>query len=105
MPKFHVEVPHQLGQETAVERMKSFLERVRKRYEDQVKNLQIDWRENALDCSFRTYGFNIKGGVDVQPDKVDVSGDIPFAAAMFKGRIESSIRDELEKVLSDRQQA
>ena len=100
MPAFKIEVPHDLGQEQASDRLKGFLEKVRQRYQSQVKDLEESWTENNLNFSFRTYGFNIKGNVAVESESVKVDGGLPLAAIAFKGKIEQSIREELEKVLA-----
>jgi hypothetical protein len=93
-------VPHQLGQQQAVERLNSFLEKVQQRYKDQVSEMEGTWVGNVLSFAFKTYGFKIKGNAAVEQDQVKLDGDLPLAAMMFKGRIEQSIRDELEKLLA-----
>jgi hypothetical protein len=35
----------------------------------------------------------------VEPNEVKINGALPFAAMMFKGKIEQSVREELEKAL------
>ncbi|MBA2114916.1 polyhydroxyalkanoic acid system family protein [Bremerella alba] len=102
MPGFKVEVPHPLGQEEAASRVKSLLEHLRGRFDGQVKDMQQTWtEEDVMQFSFKTAGLTIKGEMDVQPNSVVVSGDLPFAAMLFKGRIESSIKEELAKCLSE----
>jgi hypothetical protein len=96
-------VPHQLGQEEAVSRLKGFFEKVKQRYQNQVSDLQETWVENALDFAFKTYGFHIKGRMAVEPSDVKFEGQIPFAAMMFKGKIEQTIRDEIHRVLTSPQ--
>lgn len=44
--------------------------------------------------------FNLAGTLAVGPDRVDVRGDLPFAARPFKGRIETMIREELGRLLA-----
>ena len=100
MPGIGMEIAHQLGEDQAAERLKGFLERVRQSYESQVSNLSESWDGNILSFAFTTYGFNIKGTVAVTPETVQFNGELPFAAMMFKGKIEQSIRNELEKVLA-----
>jgi putative polyhydroxyalkanoate system protein len=100
MPKFSVNASHQLGEEQAVERLKGFLEKVKDRYQSQVSNIQETWNGNQLDFQFTSYGFNIKGLLTAADDDVKIDGDLPFAAMMFKGRIEQTIRDELNRLLA-----
>ena len=100
MPGFNIEVPHQLSQEDAAERLKGFLDKIRERYQSQVKDLEESWDGNTLNYSFKTYGFKIQGEVKVEPESVTMQGDIPLAAVAFKGKITQSIKDELEKILA-----
>jgi hypothetical protein len=100
MPSLSLTVPHGLGQAEALTRLQGFLEKLKQRHQDKVSNLEEQWQDNRLDYSFSTYGFNIKGDLTVEPDKVQVNGALPFAAMMFKGKIEQTIRDELTRLLS-----
>jgi hypothetical protein len=100
MPSLKLSFPHQLGQEEAVARLKSLLTKVKDKYQDQVSDLQESWNDNTLSFSFRTYGFNVNGDVVVQPSEVQLDGQIPFAAMMFKGKIEGALRDQLAKELA-----
>ncbi len=100
MPSLKITVPHQLGQAEAVMRLKGFLAKVKERYQNQVSDLEETWSDNTLDFGFKTYGFQIKGRMVVEPAEVQFEGQIPFAAMMFKGKIEQTIRDEINRVLT-----
>ena len=100
MPKLSVAVPHELGKEEATSRVKGFAEKLNERYQDQAKDLEHAWEDDTLSFSFRTMGMNFKGAIAVAEDAVNIDGDLPFAAMMFKGKIESSCREELTKLLS-----
>ena len=100
MPGFSIEVPHELGQQQASGRLRGFLDKVRERYQSQVIDLEETWTENNLNFGFKTYGISVQGNVDVQPEAVKVAGKLPLAAIAFRGKIEQSIREELEKVLA-----
>ncbi|MEX2559164.1 MAG: polyhydroxyalkanoic acid system family protein [Pirellulales bacterium] len=100
MPKFSMSVPHTLGREQATERLKGFLAKIKERHKDQVSNLQEEWAGNLLKFSFTTFGFKIGGATTVEENEVKLDGDIPFAAMMFKGKIEQEIRESLNKVLA-----
>jgi Putative polyhydroxyalkanoic acid system protein (PHA_gran_rgn) len=100
MPKLSIAVPHSLSQQEATERLKGLLAKVMEKYKSQMSNVEEQWNDNALAFGFSTYGFPIKGTVDVGASEVTLDGDLPFAAMMFKGKIEQGVRDELEKVLA-----
>ncbi len=100
MPSLSIKVPHSLSAEEATSRLKSFFEKLKERHADKMSNLEESWDGNRLAYAFSTFGFNIKGDMNVEPNEVAVNGTLPFAAMMFKGKIEQSVREELEKVLA-----
>ena len=100
MPEFSTEISHSLGKEEALARLKSFLDQVSERYKDQVSELKGEWNDNVLNFMLTTYGFTVDGQLTVEEDAARLHGKLPFAAAMFKGKIEGSIASELKKALA-----
>jgi len=100
MPSLTISVPHTLTAEEATARLKSLFEKLKERHADKMSNLEESWDGNQLAYAFSTFGFNVSGNMNVEPNEVKVSGSLPFAAMMFKGKIEQSVREELEKVLA-----
>ncbi|MCA9196443.1 MAG: polyhydroxyalkanoic acid system family protein [Planctomycetales bacterium] len=100
MPGFSTEVPHGLGQDGAKQRLESFLEKVQEKYKDQISEISGNWEGHTLNYVLTTFGIKIDGKLDVQEDKICMSGNLPFAAMMFKGKIESQIKAALEKTLA-----
>lgn len=100
MPKMNLAIPHTLGQARAAERLRGFVTRVKERHGDRVKDLEEEWSDNCLKFGFTTYGFRLRGTVTVEESQVRLDGELPFAASMFKGKIEQEIRDTMQKVLS-----
>ena len=100
MPKFNTAVPNPLGKDNARSAVEGLLSRVTEKYGDQVSALDQSWEGDTLNFSMTTYGFKITGNLVVEEEQVKIDGDLPFAAAMFKGKIEGSIRNELEKCLA-----
>ncbi len=99
MPSFDVSVPHALGREQATEKLKGFSEHIQRQMGDQVSDLEQSWEGDSLSFGFTTFGFRIAGVLDVEEESVRIHGDLPFAAAMFKGKITSSIEEQLTKIL------
>jgi hypothetical protein len=100
MPAFQVNVPHNLGQEEALGRLKVFLEKVAERYKDQISKLEGNWVDNVLTFAMTTYGFAISGKLTVDDSAAHIEGQLPFAAFAFKGKIEKTIADEIAKRLT-----
>jgi hypothetical protein len=100
MPSLSITVPHSLSAEEALTRLKTFFEKLKAQHQDKMSNLEEQWDGNKLAYAFSTFGFSIKGDLNVEPGEVKINGSLPFAAMMFKGKIEQSVRDELEKVLA-----
>jgi Putative polyhydroxyalkanoic acid system protein (PHA_gran_rgn) len=99
MPKFHVTVPHPLSQQDATQKLNGFIDLLRSRYQDQLSGLSESWAGNVLSFGFKTYGIQVNGTITVGDHQLDLDGDLPFTALMFKGKIESTIRDELTKLM------
>jgi hypothetical protein len=97
MPKFNVTVPHSLTQEEARQRLDRFSEFAGG--SDKVSNLEQSWQDNALHFGFKTFGIAIKGVAEVADHQVNVDGEIPFSAMMFKGKIEAEVQKFLSKLL------
>jgi len=100
MPNFSTAVDNPLGKEKARSALEDLLARVTEKYGDQVSQLEQSWEDDTLNFSMTTYGFKITGTLVIGEEQVKLEGELPFAAAMFKGKIEGSIRNELEKCLT-----
>ena len=100
MPEFKTEVPHQLGQEAAVNRLRGFVEQLRQRYAKEISEIEGGWSENVLDYSLKAFGIKIDGTLTVGENLVTMRGKLPVAALVFKGRITEQIRAALEKALA-----
>jgi hypothetical protein len=99
MPSFQVSVPHQLGQEAAQTRVTSFLETVQREYAAHVSDVKGEWDGSELAFGFVASGFKVSGTLDVQESTVIVAGPLPLAAAFFRGQIERTIREQLQRLL------
>ncbi|TWT48493.1 polyhydroxyalkanoic acid system family protein [Botrimarina hoheduenensis] len=99
MPKFEVSIPHNLGREQARDRLHGFSDMLRAKYSDQLSGLEQTWEGDTLSFGFTTFGFKIQGNLAVEDAAIRVSGDLPFAAAMFKGKITGAIEEQLNRLL------
>jgi hypothetical protein len=99
VPKFHLEIPHTLSADDARSRLERFAESLQARFQDKVSDLEQAWNGNTLSFGFKSFGFKIGGAIAALDQKLDVTGDIPLSAMMFKGKIESEIREQLGRLM------
>jgi hypothetical protein len=100
MPKMSLEVSHGLGQAEAAQRLKAKFAAIRAEYQSQVKELREEWLDHTLSFAFQAMGMAISGTVAVEPEKVRLAANLPFAAMLFKGTIEERIRQEVGGLLA-----
>ncbi len=100
MPSINADVPHSLGQQAALERLKGFSASIRDRYKDQVSDLEESWEGETLNFSFKSFGFKISGNLAVGEESVKLHGNLPIAAMIFKGKIQQEFSDQIAKILS-----
>jgi len=99
VPKINFQIPHELSAQDAQGRLQRFSEHLESKFGDQVKDLEQSWSDKELSFGFKTYGIRIDGKITVESESVNVDADLPFSAMMFKGKIESEIRQQLERIL------
>lgn len=101
MPKLNVKVEHDLGADAARERLQTYLDKVKERHGDKFKDLEESMEGNHGKFSFKTMGFKVGGAVDIGDENVSVDLDLPFAAMLFKGKIETELRNQLSALLGE----
>lgn len=100
MSKLEMNIPHQLDQTEAQNRIQSLLQKVQLQFGNQVQDLKQDWNGNTGEFSFTVMSMPISGTLTVNANNVALDSKLPMAAAMFQGKIKSVIMEEAKKVLS-----
>lgn len=99
MPKLSVVVPHRLAEPEALGRMQGMLSDLKTQYEGRFTDLRETWTGNNGRFSVKAMGFDLSGAITVKPAAVELTGDLPFAATPFKGRLEEMVRERVERLL------
>ena len=100
MAALKLSVPHRLGQPEAQARLERFLDDIRTRHAAELNDVRGGWIGNVLELALSIRGIGITGRMVVEETHVHVSGPLPLAALFFRGRIEQTIREELERALT-----
>lgn len=100
MPQIHVQCSHHLTPAEAAQRLRQFGDKLKQKHGDEVKMLKEDWQDETLNFSLAAKGVTVSGRLIVGPQQIDVTCDLPFAAMLFRGRIEKDIRNTLSDALA-----
>ncbi len=101
MPQMIVSVSHPLDQEEATARLNKKLLEIKEKHQYEVRDL-IETRPDphTLKFSFKAFGFGVSGICESKPGEVRMDLDLPFAAMVIRGMIESQVKSELKAVLA-----
>jgi len=100
MATMKMAVPHRLSQDEALNRVKKLLGQVRNQFADKISDLNENWNGNVGTFSFKAMKFAVSGTLTVTPSEVQLDGTLPWAANLFKGTIEKTIKDRAKELLA-----
>ncbi len=101
MPQLNFKFSHKLSAEEATARIKKRITEEVQKQANYVTDLKENWSDpNHADFSFKAYGFAVDGSFKSEPGEIHASINLPFAAMIVKGMLESQVRGALEQLLS-----
>jgi hypothetical protein len=100
MPNLMVSVSHQLSQDEALRRIRAGVAQAKVQHADKISDLRQSWDGYVGAFDVSGMGQKASGTVAVNPSDVTVQIKLPFAASLFKSKIESGIRDALSRILA-----
>lgn len=89
-----VSVPHQLGRDEAIRRLKDGLRWSRERYGAVISFQQEDWRDNQLDFRVGALGQSASGLVHVSDTDVTLSVQLPWLLAKFAEKAQTMLQKQ-----------
>ena len=100
MPNLNISIPHTLTPDEAASRIRSLLNHLKAEHGDKINDLKEEWvgHTGKFDCS--VMGFRVSGILAIEPSQVTITGSLPLAAMLFKGKLETMIRDQTAKLLA-----
>lgn len=100
LKELSVTVNHDLGSENAKKKLMRRIEELKSDYEGKF-TLDSSWKDDFLEFHLKAAGIKTDGYLNVTESEVSVSGTLPVSLAVFRGKIEKTLKAELEKLLSD----
>lgn len=100
MARMNLVIPHTFPQAEALGRIRSLLQQLKAQHGDRISNLQEEWHGNCCTFRFSVMGFAVSGTLRVGSSQVEINGDLPWAASLFRGKIEATIRERAATLLA-----
>lgn len=97
VPKINFDIPHTLSAEEAKQRLQRFIEFSQSN--KQVSEFNHNWEGDTLAYDLKTFGIKIQGNIAIQSETLAIGCELPFSAMMFKGKIESEMRQQIERLV------
>jgi hypothetical protein len=94
-----VSIPHRLGQEEALRRIKSGLDGVHANYAHLFSVQEESWTGGHLQFRAGALGQVLSGTIDVLDDRVNLEIVLPWLLATLAGAIQSFVRKETTLML------
>ena len=102
MQDLNISVPHELDKDEAKSRIAGLLCELKKQYGESIANMKETWHEDSAVFSFHLMGFAVSGHLHVNAAQVSLEGELPFFALPFKSKIEKTIAEKAQTLLSAR---
>ena len=100
MPQITVHYSHHLDPAEAARRLRQFGDSLKQKHGDEVTMLKEEWQGETLDFSLAAKGITVSGKLVVSAEDVQVTCQLPFAAMLFRGRIEKDIQSTIGEALA-----
>lgn len=100
MPKFNVNVPHEIDRTEAIEKLKSFMDGAKKDAPVELSEVTESWDDDGnLEFAFSAMGFRIAGQMVTKGREISVTGNLPFAAMPFRGALETQLASKIREAI------
>ena len=89
-----VSIPHSLGKEEAIRRLKGGLGRVQSQFGSALTSVEDTWTGDHMDFRVTALGQAVTGGLDVMEDSVRLEVQLPWMLAMFAEKAKGLIQKQ-----------
>ncbi len=96
-----IQIEHNLDKERGIICAEKIFSQLAEQYKDEFSDLKQETKENKIYFSFKIRGMKINGEIIVNENKVIIESKLPFAARIFQGMIETQIKENADKMLSE----
>ncbi len=94
-----ISIPHRLTQEEARRRIQSGIADARNQFVGKLSSVEDRWTDNHLDFKFAVMSQSVTGRLDVLPNAVNLTIDLPWLLAALADKLKPDIERRGRKLL------
>jgi len=94
-----INIDFEIEKQEALTRIKNLIPQLKEDFKTQISEVHEEWDNDKAIFGFKIMGFAIKGKFVVTENQAIIDASLPFAALMFRGMIETKIKEEATKLL------
>jgi len=94
-----VKIAHELPHADALSRVDHFIRQFLIKYESKVAEFDAGWDTNRLEGRARALGQSVTGSIDVGPQEVVISLQLPMLLTVMSKQIEGFLKSRAENAL------
>lgn len=102
MSNIDIKIPHTIGQEEALKRIKNLMTNLKEAHANTIKNVNEKWSGQEGSFNFSTRGFQVSGKIYVGVDTVRINSRLPFVLTFYKNAITKTIWAKGTELLHDK---
>ncbi len=95
----HLQIPHNMSQTQAINKVKGTLEAGRSQMAGQVDIEKEEWEGNKLTFAFTAQKQHIEGTLVADEKEFIVDAKLPLMLRMFEGKIEKMLGEQVKTLL------
>jgi hypothetical protein len=99
MIEIESQVTHQLGQQSAIKRVREFVGSLPQRFPEQVHQVSMHVHDESVEVQFAAYGYIVQWKAEVLESCVLLHGRIPDSASKFQNKMLATVFDRLSQAL------
>ena len=101
MNNIDLKIPHTIGQEEALKRIKKLLTNLQEEHAKTIRNVKEKWNGQEGSFNFSAKGFQVSGKIYVGVDTVRINSRLPFVLTFYKNTIAKTIWAKGTELLHD----
>ncbi|MFH0873276.1 MAG: polyhydroxyalkanoic acid system family protein [Candidatus Komeilibacteria bacterium] len=102
MPGFEVCIAHSKAMANVFLLIDQLLPQLMLTHQGTLRDVRYHWDGPVLHFSFSAQGYVIFGTAAISEDNVTIGGELPLVFGVFRGTIESKLREIASRLLSER---